>query len=106
MSAFGSFFFPGCTPEQRDDWFNRRMPEEDREPPEDQSCRWGTIGLMGGQVTIEVGLVTGSERIPGLGANAANLDEIKEILTDTSAQDMRRTVRTILRFVYRSRMWT
>ena len=100
-----SFIFPGASDEQRRNWWATRLerqlnriPEDNSEPVEDQFCDWGTIGLLGGQVRVQFGIVTGSERIPGLGANAATLDEMREILTDISVQDVKRTIRTILRY--------
>ena len=67
----------------------------DREP-EDEPWSWGKLELMGGEVELKFAPITGMDRI-GMGPNYANKDEIKKILEDLPLQDLRRTVRTILR---------
>ena len=58
---------------------------------------WGSLDLMGGSIDIRFCPITGTNEV-GLGRNGTTVESVQKALEDFSESEMRRTVRTILRY--------
>ena len=76
------------------------IPESPLDEERGTGLNWGDISIMGGSIRLQfipLDIPSPSARLPILGRNGACLDEVKEIVDDLALQDIKRTVRTILR---------
>ena len=58
---------------------------------------WGKIEIMGGVILIQFVPITGTEHMPCLGRNGASIEEVRQLMSEISENEIRRTIRTILR---------
>ena len=74
------------------------IPEApENEQWEEKFVNWGRLSVLSGSIEIRFYPVAFGSRIPGLGPNAVNMDDLKDLVEEMTALDIKRTVRNVLK---------
>ena len=76
---------------------NPKLITEQARSEDSEQFSWGSLDVMGGKIDIRFCPIAGTNQI-GLGRNGTTVESVENALKDFSESEMRRTVRTVLRY--------
>ena len=76
-----------------------QIPEDTSDNYSESGLDWGELELMGGKIRVQFTPLSGTQLMARLGRNCTCLDEVKRLVDNMPLPDLKRTVRTLLRYV-------